>query len=496
MVELSVSDGGTVAVETDALRRESARVVGAAHLLAGWAARVGALHERTGFDPAGPGELAPPAVRALLDSARGRLAVAAMLAEVLGDSLAASAADYERADHLAETGRRVAAFAFGLSAPPLAFAAASGIAVAAGPSMIASGVLSLTDGGAGVERRWRRLLEGVGLPLLSDPAFVAVVRAVADHADEFAGGLRADPSALIVGDALEAPENAHLMLGAAAALGTIWRMPVPHETPVRVDRVRPPGARDGQSSEAAAAPRGIGGLAERIPTGGTTAPNVRIERYGALGDARWVVYVGGTRDFGMVPADQPVDMSSNLHGVAAASSIPAPAATSGADRLVRDAMAQAGVAAGEPVVVIGHSAGGIVAANLAAEPEAGVVAAVSLGGPAQQVDTGRTPVLAVAHAEDLVPATGGSGFACAQRIDVGRRLGDVAPSAAEPIPAHALRAYRETADLIDESDDPRLAGFRDILDDVTRGEPAEVTFWRGRRTPAAETAAGAGGGVP
>ncbi|BDZ54811.1 hypothetical protein GCM10025870_18840 [Agromyces marinus] len=158
-------------------------------------------------------------------------------------------------------------------------------------------------------------------------------------------------------------------------------------------------------------------------------------------------------------------------------------------------MTQAGVAPGEPIVVVGHSAGGIVAANLAADPGLAVVGAVSLGGPVVQVDTGGTPMVSVTHPEDLVPATGGAGRPVADRIDVQRSLGEVRAREGAPLPAHALTEYRVTAELIDESDDARLVAFRGIVDDLTRGEVPETTHWTGTRVPAEEVAGSGGGGV-
>jgi pimeloyl-ACP methyl ester carboxylesterase len=148
-------------------------------------------------------------------------------------------------------------------------------------------------------------------------------------------------------------------------------------------------------------------------------------------------------------------------------------------------MTEAGVGPGEPVIVVGHSAGGMVAANLAAgtDPDLEVAAAVNLGGPAAQVATGDTPVLSVAHSEDFVPATAGSGVGADGRIEVERSVGALPPEEGDTVPAHALPQYQGTARMIDRDDDPRLREFRDLVTGFTGGEsPADVSLWHAVRT--------------
>jgi hypothetical protein len=98
-------------------------------------------------------------------------------------------------------------------------------------------------------------------------------------------------------------------------------------------------------------------------------------------------------------------------------------------------------------------------------------------------------VLSVEHSEDLVPATGGTGVTADGRLVVERSLAPLEPTLDDPLPAHALTAYRGTADVIDGSDDPRLAEFARLVDDLTDGASATTTEWHAERVPVAETLA-------
>ena len=184
--------------------------------------------------------------------------------------------------------------------------------------------------------------------MLSDPDFVRLVRATVDHVDETVAAAAHVPLAGLLGLPVRAPESASVVLGLAGALGALGvaggRVLV--DGPVRVTRLdratlpaRDVGTADarrrvrlprriggavppGHPAEAAARlgdvvepPAGIGDLADRVPRGDTEA-QVRIERYGTADDPRWIVYVGGTVDFGLTAGEQPADMTSNLHGIA------------------------------------------------------------------------------------------------------------------------------------------------------------------------------------
>ncbi|MFC9917187.1 hypothetical protein [Agromyces binzhouensis] len=489
MSGLDVRSGGPHSVETESLIAEAVRLSAVAHLVDGWAARAAALRvEAETVATSDPADRARGAAIDL-DTAQAGFGSAGRAASVLSASLGLSATRYVMAEGLvaglAEAGRRVAAGLLGVAASGMVLPAASAAAIALGPVAVGSILAHISDPDR-YDEAVHAVLAEHGLPILSDPAFVELVRSAADQADEFLAGFFRAQGLFAAGSGFDAPENAGIVLAAAGVVGLMAGSRSLRETAVTEPRsVRGPRT---DASGVPAPVRGIADLADRIPPSAAGGPQVRIERYDSAGGARWIVYSAGTADFAMTPATEPYDMTANLHAIAGASvvhdliGLPSEAAAS--ERTLRSAMAEAGVRAGDPVIVVGHSAGGMVAANAAADPDLGVVAAVSFGGPVAQVATGDTPLLSVTHREDLVPATAGSGVAAGGRIEVGRSLGALVAAPGDAVPAHAMVRYRETARLIDRDDDPKLAEFRDLLSDFTEGTaPAAVSYWRSERVP-------------
>ena len=205
----------------------------------------------------------------------------------------------------------------------------------------------------------------------------------------------------------------------------------------------------------------------RLGPAGTPAPGgIRLERITrADGGVAWVVEIPGTQTWTPVPAagGTPMDLTTNLRAVAGR-----PTAT--ADAVVQ-AMRQAGVGAGQPVMFAGHSQGGLTAAALAADPavraEFDVTHVVTAGSPIDGIDVpDSVEVLSLEHTGDLVPALDGETAAgSAHRTVVVRDVGDdprfAADVARDPLTAHGWSAYIATAQLVDGSRDPALQGFRD-----------------------------------
>lgn len=490
MGDLVIRGGGAVSVETEALVVEAVRLAAASHILDGWAARVGDIRQRLGGLAVDDPTKAVLGALLDLDTVQAGFAAGGERAGELSWSLRTGAERYAQAEwlsaFLADAGERVAAGLFGVLAPGALLTVASAAAILAPGVAAGSALLGSDATAAGL----LALVESHGLPILSDPAFVALVRAAGDHADEFLAGLLRSGGLFGLGAGLDAPENAALLLGAATVLGLVTGSRALRETDVRVSRMPTPVSAVsplGPSTPSIAAPRGIGDLADRIPSPPSGGPQVRIERYDGDDGPRWIVYSSGTVDFRAVPDAEPYDTTSNVHVVSDASERAAlaglPLDAGAAERSVRAAMEAAGVASGDPVLVVGHSAGGIIAANLAADPDLNVVGAVSLGGPVAQAPTAATPVLSVVHSEDLVPALGGTGVDAEGRLIVERSVARP-PSLEDPLPAHALTAYRDTAELVDESEHPRVEEFRRLIAEVTGGGYARTTRWHAEREPA------------
>lgn len=116
----------------------------------------------------------------------------------------------------------------------------------------------------------------------------------------------------------------------------------------------------------------------------------------------WTVDIRGTQSFA-IGQKGPQDMTTNLQGVGGMSS----------DQLVaiQEAMKDAGIAPGEAVEFAGHSQGGIMAAQLAADPDVraryNVVSVVTAGSPTATIAPTDVPVLSYENSGDIVPGLDG-----------------------------------------------------------------------------------------
>lgn len=474
---------GTSTVAVDELFVDAARLGAAACVIDGWIRSVVVIGRDLGSLPlpAGTGMWESGSPTIALEHAERELRRARELAESLQAGLGAAAERYgatERfIDGLWRLGASIGAHWLGGAAPALL----AGGVLAAAANAAAAALWRGAGLGATPLERWLGEHRG----MLSDPAFVRLVRLAADHADEFtAGALHVplpSPVVATLGSGVGAPESASVLLGLAGGAGLLGsRLLV--EGPVRVERA---------ATRAVDAPNGVGDLAERVPSNGADGAQIRIERYGGVDDPRWIVYVSGTVDAGLVGDRQPFDMTSNVHGVAARSGLDALQLAGGGsgagERAVREAMHAAGVQPGDPVLPVGYSGGGIVAANLAADPGLNVVGAVNLGGPvASACSRDGVSVLSVEHDEDLVPASGGAGQPSPDRLTVSRSVLAPGREYEGVLPAHELSAYRETAALIDESEEARLAAFRSLVAEITGGGAGQRSEWVATRVVSPE----------
>jgi predicted esterase len=468
---LIVSGGGTTLVATDELLAEAAMLRLVHSQATSWLVQLERIR-LLGSTPS-PGWTAG-------DPGLGTFAVTLTVDDVqahsgaLADALVASAEEYGLAERrIAMLGRLSAgalSYALGRIAPFLAFLAVPALSSAALGWLLGSFVSRAPPGAApaavadGVLRDPR---------VLSNPIFVAAVRALVSSADDAAAGVLAVPFPVSFAlgedgaDIFGAASSAAGVLVLARSTGML------RETAVTVRQV-------GAESRSKP-PAGLGDLARRIPNASTAGPQVRIERYGSAASPRWVVYVGGTADWSPVSGKQPWDMTSNVTSMAEQGS--------GSYRAVEQAMRQAGVRPTDPVVGVGHSQGGLIVAQVAASGKFNTVAVATFGAPAGQVAVPDTvPMIAAEHADDVVPALGGPARNATgtgnQHLVVRREVyadRDVPPGQA--LPAHSMSNYRDTARLIDASSEPRLVEFRGRIAEALGSEPGHATSWRGVRKP-------------
>lgn len=251
--------------------------------------------------------------------------------------------------------------------------------------------------------------------------------------------------------------------GVATALGSLGVSSLA-ESPVTVRAT---------GTQAVRAPGSISELAGRIPHAEEGKPQIRVERYGgsAACGKEWVVYVGGTVDMGVGGDDEAFDMESNAALMADADG--------GSYRAAEQAMSEAGVAAEDPVTVVGHSQGGLVAERIAQSGDYDVKTLVTFGAPSTDAPLpDGVDAYAVEHRGDVVPALGGI------VDDSGRTvvLAD-APPGDGIFGAHSLDGYVRSASQMDASLDPSLGPLSDAIDGIGGSDPAgDATDYRATRT--------------
>jgi hypothetical protein len=206
-------------------------------------------------------------------------------------------------------------------------------------------------------------------------------------------------------------------------------------------------------------PAGVRDLLLRVahcyPEAGVPAGAVRVEGVrGGDGRRAWVVEIPGTQEWSPVPGRNPADLTADVAALGRAT-------TAAAGTVVR-ALEVAGVRPGEPVLLAGHSLGGMLAAGLAADAaftrRFHVTHVVAAGSPLAgfAVRPG-VAVLAVEHDDDLVPALDGAPDPDRpDRVTVRRAPRRGRPPGA----AHDSLAYADTGGLVDASGDPSLRAWR------------------------------------
>ena len=238
-------------------------------------------------------------------------------------------------------------------------------------------------------------------------------------------------------------------------------------------------------------PRNIETLVSRLmQTSQSPEARVRIERYGSS----VFVFVPGTKTWNPVAGKNPLDATSNLWAMRG----PGVAAS---ERAVSKAMGLAGVGAGDSVMFVGHSQGGLVAANLASEaggaansagarrdsakPNYRVVGLVTLGAPiAHLAGKIEVPTLALEHSNDVVPKLSLKANPLNENwVTVSREtLTDPTNATNDLVEAHDLEAYKQTAKNADESPNEGISQFRKKLS----GFAAEQAGGSGAKSPLGE----------
>lgn len=183
------------------------------------------------------------------------------------------------------------------------------------------------------------------------------------------------------------------------------------------------------------------------------------------GGTAYVVQIPGTQEWGLTAGSDPSDLTTNLtleahHDAALLDGVAA-------------AMRQAGIGPEDPVMLTGHSQGGIAAAAFAASSEhAGdfaITHVVTGGSPIARIPIpASVQVLSLEHLQDPVPRL--EGDPNPDRPNHTTVLRDLDGIATSPVGAHASDHYADTGDLVMTSDDPSIVAFRESSAHFLTGE--------------------------
>jgi hypothetical protein len=201
------------------------------------------------------------------------------------------------------------------------------------------------------------------------------------------------------------------------------------------------------------------------------------------GSVSWLVSLPGTQSMSLGSDSNPGDMATNFRAV--------PGDTNAVGLATVAALIDAGVKTGEPVLLAGHSQGGIVGAALAADPEFtarfSVAAVLTLGSPVSQLTpSGSAQWLSLEHTQDIIPALSAGGNARGpNQTTVVRDVNGVSDPAIrgdDLLWAHHLPIYADTAKQVDQSTDASVEAWRQAAAPVLDpGARAQTTVYQVRR---------------
>lgn len=237
-------------------------------------------------------------------------------------------------------------------------------------------------------------------------------------------------------------------------------------------------------------PRSLEDLAgdqRNVGDGEGYAGRIRVIEVPQVQGSAWVVEISGTQVWDPRAGKNPFDVTTDARSMARDATVLA----DGVQQALEQAQAASASETGarhegsDPVMLVGHSLGGIAAAGLASSPRFNeaqrVTHVVTMGSP-----VGRMPVpssvevLSLEHTQDAVPRLDGQpnpdratwvtvsrDLADGDRGGGGVGTGGVDGGGVDSAgldrasQAHDTRLYVDTAALVDESDDPSVATWRD-----------------------------------
>ena len=247
------------------------------------------------------------------------------------------------------------------------------------------------------------------------------------------------------------------------------------------DRGRARVTAEAQPRSGARVPRSLEDLAadqRNVGDGEDYAGHVRVIEVPQAQGSAWIVEISGTQVWDPRAGTNPFDVTTDVRSMAQDATVLA----DGVQQALEQAQSGVGIGEGrtppgpDPVMLVGHSLGGIAAAGLASSPRftqaQRVTHVVTMGSP-----VGRMPVpagievLSLEHTQDAVPRLDGqpnpdrATWVTVSR-DLGRRLAGRVDRASQ---AHDSRLYVDTAALVDDSAEPSVATWRTSQHGLLRG---------------------------
>lgn len=256
------------------------------------------------------------------------------------------------------------------------------------------------------------------------------------------------------GDAAEPYDGSLRQLGDAAAL---WGY--------LSDAGRPRVVAEPLPRAGASAPTTLAGLAEdqRNLSDPDYPGHVRVIEVPGPSGSAWVVEVSGTQVWDPRAASNPHDVTTDVRLMARESSVLA----AGVEQALRMAQADSGRdTSDDPVLLSGHSLGGIVAAGLASSPsftaQHRVTHVVTMGSPVARMPVPRdVQVLSLEHHQDPVPRLEGRSNPDRRSwVTVTRDLRGDGDGVDTGSGAHDGEEYAETARAVDTSTDRSVQEWR------------------------------------
>jgi hypothetical protein len=189
----------------------------------------------------------------------------------------------------------------------------------------------------------------------------------------------------------------------------------------------------------------------RIPGSNHGRPMVHVEHVdGPLG-RRWLVYIPGTAAWSPTPGETPFDLSADVRLISHHRS----AAMVG----IAEALRSLGARVGEPVLLAGHSQGGLIAAGLASDPrfrrQFTVTHVLTAGAPIGSMSIpAQVQVLSIEHRDDPVPRLEG------QQNPDRTNWTTVSAWSAHGGSPHTLGHYEQTAVKVDASNNDSVQAWK------------------------------------